>query len=77
MEHVNCNIRRDYLDHVIVLNNRHETVGNLMGYLPLAKDIEAFWFDPVNQEAETWKEHLDINTVMLTTSLAPDGFLTV
>ncbi len=55
----------------------HETVGILMGHLPLVKDIEAFWLDPVNQEAGTWKEHLDINTVMLTTSLAPDGFLTV
>ena len=48
-----------------------------MGYLPLGKDIEAFWLDPVNQEAETRKEHLDINTVMLATSLAPGGFLTV
>ncbi len=55
----------------------HEAVGILMGYLPLVKDIEAFWLDPVNQEAETWKEHLDINTVMLATSLAPDGFLTL
>ena len=60
-----------------MLNNRHETMGNLMGYLPLVEDIEAFWLDPVNQEAETWKEHLDINMVMLATSLAPDGFLTI
>lgn len=48
-----------------------------MGYQPLAGDIEAFWLDPVNQLAETWKEHLDNNTVMLATSLAPDGFLLV
>lgn len=55
----------------------HEAVGILMGYLPLVKDIEAFWLDPLNQQAGTWTEHLDINTVMLATSLSPDGFLTV
>jgi len=33
--------------------------------------------DPLNQESETWKAHLDINTVVLATSLFPDGFLTV
>jgi hypothetical protein len=49
----------------------------LMGYQPLVEEIETFWLDPVNQEAETWKEHRDINTVMLATSLAPDGFLSV
>ncbi len=54
-----------------------EPLGALMGYQPLVEDIESFWLDPVNQEAETWKEHLDINTVMLATSLAPDGFLSV
>lgn len=55
----------------------HEAVGILMGYLPLVKDIETFWLDPINQAAGTWTEHLDINTVMLATSLSPDGFLTV
>jgi hypothetical protein len=54
-----------------------ETAGALMSYQPLVENIEAFWLDPVNQKAETWKEHLDINTVMLATSLAPDGFLSV
>jgi len=51
----------------------HETVEALMGYQPLVENIEAFWLDPLNQQAQTWKEHLDINTVMLATSLAPDG----
>ncbi len=55
----------------------HGPVGILMSYQPLAEEIEAFWLDPLNREAETWKEHLDINTVMLATSLAPDGFLTI
>ncbi len=55
----------------------HGPVEDLMGYAPLVEDIEAFWLDPVNQEAETWKEHLDINSVMLATSLFPDGFLSL
>lgn len=51
--------------------------GQYFHYLPLVRDIEAFWLDPRNRESETWKAHLDINTVMLATSLSPDGFLTV
>jgi hypothetical protein len=55
----------------------HGLVEALMGYQSLGEDIEAFWLDPINQQVETWQEHLDINTVMLATSLAPDGFLSV
>ena len=44
-------------------------------YTPLADTIERFWLDPTHQQAATWLEHEDINTVMLATSLAPDGFL--
>jgi len=47
----------------------------LMRYLPLRAEIEAFWRDPENQRSESWREHQDINAVMLATSLAPDGFL--
>jgi len=47
----------------------------LKHYLPLAGDIEAFWLDPTQQRAATWIEHQDINTVMLATSLVPDGYL--
>ncbi|BCO10620.1 hypothetical protein GF1_29960 [Desulfolithobacter dissulfuricans] len=54
-----------------------EVVGRLRGYQSLAGEIEAFWLDPLNREAATWKEHLDINAVMLATSLAPDGFLSL
>lgn len=49
----------------------------LMGYVPLSETIEAFWLEPGNRQTETWTEHRDINTVMLATSLAPDGFLTI
>lgn len=36
---------------------------------PLAEDIEIFWVDPVNQNASTWTNHLDINEVSLASSL--------
>ena len=47
----------------------------LAQYLPLAGDIEAFWLDPAQQRSATWTEHQDINSVMLATSLVPDGYL--
>jgi len=47
----------------------------LMQYLPLRDTIEAFWRDPAHQRTDTWREHEDINAVMLATSLVPDGYL--
>jgi hypothetical protein len=44
-------------------------------YLPLIGAIERLWLEPENRDSRTWKEHEDINAVMLATSLAPDGFL--
>jgi hypothetical protein len=41
----------------------------------LGEAIEKFWLDPQNRMAKTWTEHQDINSVMLATSLAPDGYL--
>jgi hypothetical protein len=50
---------------------------SLMAYVPLGETINRFWTDGRNREAGTWKEHRDINMVMLATSLAPEGFLTI
>lgn len=47
----------------------------LTQYLPLAEKIERFWLEGKNKEIATWKEHQDINMVMLATSLAPEEFL--
>jgi hypothetical protein len=47
----------------------------LMPHAALAEEIEKFWRDPANRESNTWREHRDINMVMLATSLAPEGFL--
>jgi hypothetical protein len=43
----------------------------------LGKEIEDFWLLPAHQRGQRWKEHLDINRVMLATSLLPDEFLAV
>jgi len=49
----------------------------LAGYLPLAGEIEGFWLEGSNRVSETWREHKEINMVMLATSLAPDAFLSI
>jgi hypothetical protein len=51
-------------------------IETLMRYLPMHETIEEFWLADANRESVTWKEHRDINMVMLATSLAPDGYLT-
>jgi hypothetical protein len=43
----------------------------------LASEIEDFWLQPAQRHVPTWRDHLDINSVMLATSLAPDTYLTV
>jgi hypothetical protein len=54
-----------------------EQVDLLVGFVPLAKKLERFWTDPRNRLAATWKDHEDINAVMLATSLAPSEFLRI
>jgi hypothetical protein len=46
-------------------------------YRHLAAAIETFWLQRGHQQVDTWRDHLDINRVMLATSLAPDGYLLV
>jgi hypothetical protein len=48
---------------------------SLLPYQPLAKQISTFWSDPARRVSRTWMDHRDINSVMLATSLAPDGYL--
>lgn len=54
----------------------HSQTEHLMRYTPLGEVIETFWLEPANRQAGNWREHRDINMVMLATSLAPDGYLT-
>ncbi|NPA81413.1 MAG: hypothetical protein GXO31_02270 [Epsilonproteobacteria bacterium] len=43
----------------------------------IGKEIEEFWLDERNRENESWREHKDINEVMLATALMPEGFLKI
>nr|WP_320013483.1 hypothetical protein [uncultured Desulfobacter sp.] len=56
-------------------NALRQHTDSLMRYKPLIETIENFWLEDSARKANTWREHLDINMVMLATSLAPDGFL--
>jgi len=55
----------------------HSRTEGLMQYTPLSDSIETFWLDPANKQASEWMAHRDINMVMLATSLAPDGYLSL
>jgi len=47
----------------------------LSKYQPLTEAVEPFRLNPAHRETATWKDHLDINRVMLATSPAPEGYL--
>jgi hypothetical protein len=49
----------------------------LAEFVPLREDIGAFWLEPLNRRSSTWLDHEHINAVMLATSLAPEGYLTL
>jgi hypothetical protein len=49
----------------------------LKGQVLLADRIEACWLAPAARTAPSWTSHLDINEVMLATSMAPEGYLSV
>lgn len=50
-------------------------LNRLSHYTPLGETIEKFWLDSQNMRSKSWIKHLDINRVMLATSLAPNGYL--
>ncbi len=50
-------------------------ISQIVHYLPLRAEIEAFWQEPAHRAAESWRAHEDINGVMLATSLLPDAFV--
>ena len=51
------------------------TMAQLAELEPLGSGIERFWLAPSQRRSVNWQNHLDINEVMLATSLAPAGFL--
>jgi len=50
---------------------------DLTRYAHLHDIIETFWLAPANRQRSSWTGHRDINMVMLATSLAPDGYLSL
>lgn len=50
-------------------------VDTLSAHSRIADELAGFWSDTSNWRASTWSEHRDINSVMLATSLAPEGYL--
>ena len=50
-------------------------LSGLARFLPLNEIIESFWLEPINQQSHSWTGHRDINSVMLATSLASEGYL--
>jgi hypothetical protein len=55
----------------------HSLLKTLSRYAELREIVEKFWLEGTNRETGSWIAHLDINRVMLATSLAPNGFLEV
>ncbi len=49
----------------------------LFSFQKLQELIETFWLDPAHRKVNSWLDHADINDVMLATTLAPDGFLSI
>lgn len=50
-------------------------ISRLVQNRPLAEQIDAFWSQAEHRRDASWLEHNDINSVMLATSLEPDGYL--
>lgn len=44
-------------------------------FLPLRINILNFWLEPAHRAARSWREHADINNVMLATALDSAGYL--
>jgi hypothetical protein len=55
----------------------HVLIESMIGYAHMDEMFEKFWLESTNRKASTWIEHRDINMVMLATSLAPNGYLTI
>jgi hypothetical protein len=51
-------------------------VDRLSRFGPLRADIESFWLRPEHRATMLWREHANINDVMLATCLVPAGYTT-
>jgi hypothetical protein len=53
----------------------NQTLQILEKALPLRNNINTFWDQENNRNADSWKDHGDINNVMWCCTMMPDGFL--
>ena len=49
-------------------------IDDLEPYATIRETIEAFWWRPEHRSVGSWREHEDLNDVMLATCLCPAGF---
>ncbi len=50
-------------------------LAKIKSYGPWKEELLSFWTDPDNQKSAPWREHRDINEVMLATALSPRGYI--
>lgn len=55
------------------LENPHIQLDALGEFLSEKERILSFWLEPNHREGPLWKEHEDINDVMLATAMLPEG----
>lgn len=71
------NFMKDHSKTFMPIDQWELMIESLKEYLNLIDLIQKFWVLPENQESDSWKEHKNINIVMLCTCLSPDGFLSI
>lgn len=54
-----------------------KALDQLARFVPLRSMLSTYWSASDHQRVSTWTEHEDINTTMLVTALAPEGFLDI
>jgi len=69
--------RRFIEEQVSLTDDAGRELEKLTRFISVADHIETFWRSPANQSTATWRDHIDINSVMLATSLLPQQFLSV
>jgi len=64
-------------DPMLITDDMRRDLELLQKSAPVAEVIENFWHKAESQQAGSWLEHREINSVMLATSLQPAEFLSV
>ena len=63
------------LDRLQISDSTLRQIQSLSHYQPVRTHILKTWLIAANQKQDSWQAHMDINSVMLATCLAPAGFL--